>query len=133
MAQPRVVVKQFIERRPRPKSPYGRGEFMIMSRSGFAELKERVRDRSLGMQAICVLYAMLEHVDYGNRIEISQADLALDLAMSQSDVSKASRALLHAGVIRRHANRRGWYEIDPRMGWKGNVESLEAALQQKSA
>ena len=132
MAQP-VVVKQYIERRPKPKSPYERGSFMMISQRGLSELEERLADRSLGMQAVRVLMAMLNSATYGNLVEASQKDISLRLGMSLSEVSKASHALMDCGLIDRMANRRGWYKINPRLAWKGNVESLEQALKAREA
>lgn len=128
MKRERVEVRQFIERRPRPKSPYGKGMFMMISTRGIGELQERLADRSLGVQAMRVLLAMLESTTYDNLVEASQKDLAVHLDMSSQEVSKASRALLQCGMVDRVRSRRGWYRINPKLAWKGNVESLEQAL-----
>lgn len=133
MARDQVVVRQFIERRPRPRNPYGKGLFMLVSLGGLGELDARLADKTIGMQAMRVLLAMLGCVEYGNRVQKSQKELAAHLAMSPSEVSKASKRLVDCGFIERLPNRRGWYRIDPRFGWKGDVESLSAAQVRLSA
>lgn len=130
MDQPARV---FVERRPRLRNAYGRGGFMMISKAGLSELERRLADRSLGMQAVRVLVAMLDSADWENRVEASQKDLALNLGMSLSEVSKASRALLACGLIDRLVNRRGWYKINPRLAWMGSVESLNLALDRERA
>ena len=123
-----VEVRQFIERRPREKNPYG-VDFMMLSQRGVAELAERLDDRTLGMQAVRVLVRMLKHMDFYNRVEISQKDLALELGMTQQNVSKASMQLVECGFIERMANRRGWYRLNPKFCWKGSAKTLEAELR----
>jgi len=123
----RVEVRQFFERRPRVHHPYG-DFFMMLSQRGVAELSERLEDRTLGMQAIRVLLAMMRHMDFENRVDISQKDLALALGMDQSDLSRASKVLVECSLIERMANRRGWYRISPRLCWKGAAKKLEEEL-----
>jgi DNA-binding MarR family transcriptional regulator len=122
----------FVERKNR-KRAYERDRFMMISQNGLAELQERLADRSLGMQAVRVLVAMLESVDYENRVWASQKDIALHLKMSSQEVSKASRALTDCGFVERIANRRGWYQISDRLAWKGSVERLHERRSARKA
>jgi transcription initiation factor IIE alpha subunit len=125
-------VRVFVEHRKRAKSPYGE-HFMMLSQRGVAELAQRLADRSLGMQAVRTLVAMLEHMDFENRVDISQKDLALELEIDQSALAKASKALVECGFIERMANRRGWYRVSPRLCWKGSAKNLEAELSRQAA
>ena len=127
MAEERVEVRQFFESRRREKSPYG-VHFMMMSQRGLTEVGERLADHTVTMVGVRVLVAMLRHMDFENRVDISQKDLALDLGISQSDLSKASRLLVECGFIERLANRRGWYRVSPLLCWKGSVKSLGKEL-----
>lgn len=117
----------------RMKAPRASNDDWMVWDEGLAELEERLNDRSLGMQAVRVLMAMLNSAGYENLVEASQKDLSIRLGMSLSEISKASHALMACGMIERLANRRGWYRINPRLAWKGNVESLEQALAAKRA
>ncbi len=128
----RVEVRQFIERRPKVKSPY-RTRFMMLSQDGLAELQERLADHTLGMQALRVLVAMMQSLDYENRVEEPQKEIAFRLGMSSQEVSKASKALMQCGFIERMKNRRGWYTVSPRLCWRGSVKNLDKALHQEAA
>ena len=127
-----VEVRQFIERRPKARSPYG-NKFMMLSQRGVEELSERLADRTLGLQALRVLFAMMQSLDWENRVQCSQKDLGLSLGMSSQEVSKASRLLAECGFIERIENRRGWYRVSPRLCWRGSVKNLEAALRDREA
>jgi DNA-binding MarR family transcriptional regulator len=102
---------------------------MMLSQRGVCELSERLGDGTLGMRAVRTLVAMLGHMDFYNRVEISQKDLALELGMDQSGLAKASRELMECGFIERMANRRGWYRVSPRLCWKGSVKTLAKELE----
>ena len=128
----RVEVRQFIERRPRAKSPYGEN-FMMLSQRGGAELGERLGDRTVTMVGLRVLVAMLRHMDFENRVDISQKELALELEIAQTHLAKASRTLMECGFIERMANRRGWYRVSPKLCWKGSVKNLERELAERPA
>lgn len=126
-----VEVRQFIERRPKVKNPYGRGAFMMISKRGFAELGERLADRSLGMQAVRLLVAMIVSLDYENRVETTVKDLAGQLRMSPQEVSAAAKKLVECGFAERIANRRGWYRISPQLLWMGAGKNLGDELRRR--
>ena len=128
----RPDVRVFVERKQRAQSPYG-VHYMMLSQRGVSELSRRLADHSLGMQAVRTLVAMLEHMDFENRVEISQKDLALELEIDQSALAKASRALVEYGFIERMANRRGWYRVSPRLCWKGSTKTLTKELEKDAA
>ena len=123
----RVEIRQFIERKPKKASPY-RTRFMMLSQEGLEELQERLADRTLGIQAMRVLVAMMQSLDYENRVDPPQKEIAFRLGMSVQEVYKASKTLIECGFIERMANRRGWYRVSPRLCWKGSVANLEKEL-----
>lgn len=125
-----VEVRQFIERRPKVRHPYG-ASFMMLSQRGVAEIGERLADRTLGMQAMRVLLAMMSHMDFENRVDASQKELSITLNIDQSSLAKACKALIECGFIVRMANRRGWYRVAPQLCWKGSVRTLGEALKEK--
>lgn len=110
--------------------PYGQGAYMMLSVGGVGELRERLVDGSLGMQAVKVLMAMIECADYENRIEADQSRLCEMSGMKQSAVSRASRQLMDCGLIERSKYRRGWYRLSPNLAWKGGATNLEKALKE---
>ena len=101
---------------------------MMVSQNGLQELQERLADRTLGIQAMRVLVAMMQTLDWENRVEEPQKELAARLGMSPQEVYKASKALVDCGFIERMAGRRGWYRVSPLLCWKGSVKNLEKEL-----
>lgn len=101
---------------------------MMLSQDALGELQERLADKSLGMQAVRVLVAMMQSLDWENRVEEPQKAIAARLGMSPQEVYKASKALVDCGFIQRMVDRRGWYRVSPRLCWKGNVKNLEKEL-----
>lgn len=95
---------------------------------GLRELEERLADRSVGMQALRVLTAMIAACDYENVVHKGQKDLARELSMAQQDVSRAVRSLLECGFLEQPGSSRGYYVVSPRLCWKGGEESLRRAL-----
>ena len=93
----------------------------------------RLADHTIKMVALRTLIAMMGHMDWENRVDVSQKDLAIELGISQSDLSRASRTLMECGFIQRMASRRGWYRVSPRLCWKGDVEHLEKELADLAA
>lgn len=104
---------------------------MMLSQDGLAELEGRLADRTLGIQAIRVLVAMMQGLDWENRVEPPQKEIAFRLGMSVQEVYKASKVLVECGFVERMANRRGWYRVSPKLCWKGSVKNLETALTER--
>lgn len=129
-----VVVRNFVERKPKSWHPYElSGGFMLVSKNGLAELGARLADRSLGMQAVRVLLAMAENCDFENRVRTGQKDLSRILEMDQSDVSKATKALVECGMVEKPENSRGYFRINPNLLWKGSGKTLKKALEMREA
>ncbi len=116
-----------------PLHPYGAEGFMLISRDGLTEPDRRLADRSLGMQAVRVLVAMLQSCDYGNRVCMGPKDLASHLAMDQAAVSKATRSLVECGLIERPETSRGYYRINPFLLWKGSASALKQEIEKRRA
>lgn len=97
--------------------------FMIGSQIGLAE----VARSGIGKGAYRVLYALMSGIEYGNRIYISQKELAGYLGMKQSAISRAIVELVDAGFLER-TQKRGQYVVSPRIIWKGRDKDLREAL-----
>lgn len=118
----------------RPKGYTGPWKVMMMfSGEGLAELSARLADRSLGMQAVRVLFAMLESVELHdeNRVRAGRKDLARALAMQETNVSGALKQLVECGFIEPPKMKFAPYTISPRFAWYGTTDDLRAALKHR--
>jgi predicted transcriptional regulator len=73
-----------------------------------------------------VLFALLKHVEYENRISVSQADISRLLSMAAPQVNRAIKRLLESGVILKEPKRTGtncYYHLSPEFGWKGSSKN----------
>lgn len=104
---------------------------MQISIEGMAELRERLADHSLGMQAVRVLLEMLEHMNRENECRAGVKDLARLLEMDQSDVSKALKKLVECGFVEAPSLKFAPYVVSPRFAWKASVDKLKAALKDR--
>lgn len=119
----------FVERRKRERHLYVQG-FLQFNVEGAAEVELRLRDHSIGLQAMRVLMTMCARTDYENRVQTSQKELGLMLGMSSPELSKACRTLLDCGFIERMSHR-GWYCVSPRLMWRGSTKNLRKALAER--
>ena len=104
---------------------------MQISFEGMHELHERLADHTLGMQAVRVLLAMLQHMESDNACRAGVKDLARLLEMNQSDVSKALKKLVECGFLEPPEMRFSPYRVSPRFAWKASVDKLKAALKDR--
>lgn len=130
--RPDLPVLRVVGFSKRRKHPYRAERFMLASYVGLEELLARMGDRSLGMQAMRVLVAMMADCDYENRVRPGQKDLARKLGMAQTHVSKAIRDLIACGFVENPNNDRGRYMLSPRLCWKGDDDSLRRALSERN-
>ena len=72
---------------------------------------------------ISVLFELLSKLDFENWIRISQQTVAEDLNLDKSNVSRAFRKLIKAGIIEQNEDpwdrRRVTYRLNPSLGWRG--------------
>lgn len=106
---------------------------MQISVEGMLELQDRMSDRTLGVQAIRVLWAMLNSVQVhdGNRVHAGRKDLARILAMDESDISKAIRKLIDCGFVEQPKFRFSPYVISPSFAWYSRTPDLKRALKDR--
>lgn len=101
---------------------------MQLSGEGMAELSARLADKSLGMQAVRVLFACLLSASKENEVRAGRKDLARELGMAESNVHKALRDLVACGFLEPPTLRFAPYVISPRFFWKSNTGDLKRAL-----
>jgi hypothetical protein len=106
------------------RSPFGESWMASMLR-GFGVFKQFKR-----VEDFRVLFALLEKLDYENRILINQADIAKELGMKPSNVAAAIKRLIEAGVIFKgpKAGIHNSYQLNPNYGWRGSTENHVKAL-----
>jgi hypothetical protein len=101
---------------------------MQFSGEGLVELRLRMSDGSIGMQAMRVLLACCEHTDKQNRVEAGRKDLSRILEMPESNVARALKALVDCGFLEPPDLRHRPYVVSPRFFWRANTGDLKRAL-----
>ncbi|WP_297408102.1 helix-turn-helix domain-containing protein [uncultured Cetobacterium sp.] len=78
-----------------------------------------------------VLLALLAYLDYENYIQVAQIDIAENLKMQKSHVSRAVKGLSEAEIILEgpKIGRSKTYRLNPSYGWKGTVINHKKALK----
>jgi DNA-binding transcriptional ArsR family regulator len=78
-----------------------------------------------------VMMALLERIDFDNKISICQADIAKALEMDPSHVSHAIKRLVEAGVILKGPKKGSNcdYKLGPDFGWMGSAANHKLALE----
>lgn len=91
----------------------------------------KILARELTGEQFKVLMMMLADLDYENFIQIAQSDIAQELKMQTSHVSRAVRALLDVGVIYEgpKVGKSKTYRLNEQFGWKGTVVNHKRALK----
>ena len=117
----------------RPKSQFGRS-WLQMAQNGLQKLNAHRKE--LGLEGFSVFNALIGRLDFENYIQVSQADIARELDMRPSNVSRAIKRLEAVGIIRKgpKVGRSLTYQLHPELGWKGSSKThftaREAARQQ---
>ena len=110
--------------RPKQKSPFER--HFTMNQASLLILAN-----SLTGEQLRVLLALLSDLDYENYIQVAQSDIASNLHMQKTHVSRAIKALLDLGVILEgpKVGRSKTYRLNEQFGWKGSVPNHKKALK----
>lgn len=106
---------------------------MMFSGEGLSELCERMADKTLGIQAIRVLFGMVASVEVhsDNKVRAGRKDLARQLDMDEGAISKAIKKLVECGLVEPPKMRFDHYTISPRVAWYGNGPDLKRALAER--
>jgi len=89
---------------------------------------------NLTQQAYKVLHAMLSHGDYSNILQVTQEQIAVDLNITQPEVSRAIKLLLTEKALRLVSKdgRCNKYEFNPELGFRGeHVMGFIKAIRHK--
>lgn len=85
----------------------------------------------LNHEQMRVLLALLAHLDYENYIQVAQVEIAENLKMQKTHVSRAIKGLKDSGIILEgpKIGRTKSFMLNPNYGWKGSVTNHDKALK----
>ena len=97
---------------------------------GFQDaLIEIAKDPEITKESYRLLIFLFGHLDYENFIHITQKEIAKDLEMQPSHVSRAMSLLCKKYIVELApgTGRTKCYRLNPHFGWKGKVTNLNEA------
>lgn len=100
------------------KSQFGRSWFQ-MAQDTLKKINEN--RKLLGLEGVVVFNALMSRLDFENFIQVAQSEIADELDMKPSNVSRAISRLESLGFIRRgpKVGRSSTYQLHPELAWKG--------------
>lgn len=116
----------------RPKSGFGR-EFFLMTVDALSWLADH--RKLIGEEGFAVFGKVLKRLDFENFIQLSQAEIARELNMQPSNVSRAMKRLISIGIIGEgpKVGKSKTYRLHPEVAWRGkpkaHFKAREAAKQ----
>lgn len=113
----------------RPKSQFGDRWFQMAQQTLKIINQHR---KELGLEGVVVFNALMARLDFENFIQVSQSDIADELQMKTSNVSRAVKKLCDLGFIRRgpKVGRSFTYQLHPELAWKGKPKGHHTAKEQ---
>jgi DNA-binding MarR family transcriptional regulator len=92
------------------------------------------KDKEIGLQAHRVFWYILGHVDYENRLLVTQADVSKALEMKQQHVSKAFKLLVEKEILveTTKIGTSKIFSINPYFAWKGSAKRLKERLRDEA-
>lgn len=113
----------------RPKSQFGDRWFQMAQQTLKIINQHR---KELGLEGVVVFNALMARLDFENFIQVSQSDIAEELEMRTSNVSRAVKRLCDLGFIRRgpKVGRSFTYQLHPELAWKGKPKGHHTAKEQ---
>lgn len=110
---------------PKRRNGFSEG-WLAMSQNALMSLARA----DLGAEAQRVLFALLSKLDFENSLSINQSELARDLGMRPSNMSRAVARLVSEGVVLTGPTLAGrrTYSLNPTYGWKGSARGHRDTL-----
>lgn len=110
-------------------SPYG-SQWMQVNQDALAEI---AADKDLGAEAWRVFAYLNARLDFENLIVVQQTEIAAALDMKPPAISRAMRLLAGKQIILKGPKLGGVgsYRLNPHYGWKGKVQNLTKARQER--
>lgn len=116
----------------RPKSQFG-GDFFLMTIDALSWLADH--RKLIGEEGFAVFGKAVKRLDFENYIQLSQAEIAKELDMQPSNVSRAMKRLISIGIIGEgpKVGRSKTYRLHPEAAWRGKPKAHHAAREQARA
>lgn len=113
----------------KPKAAYGRSWFQ-MAQDTLKIINSHRKE--LGLEGIVVFNALMARLDFENYIQVSQSEIANELDMQRSNVSRAMSKIVSLGFIKAgpKVGRSHTYMLHPSLAWKGKVKNQWKAESQ---
>jgi hypothetical protein len=110
-------------------SPYG-SQWMQVNQEALAEI---AADKDLGAEAWRVFAYLNSRLDFENLIVVQQTEIAAALTMKRPSVNRAVKLLADKQIILRgpKIGNVGSFRLNPHYGWKGKVQNLTKARQER--
>lgn len=85
------------------------------------------------LEAQRVIWALLARLDYENYVLVNQSEIAKELDMKPSNLSRAMRYLSEQSILIQgpKVGRSATYRLNPSMGWKGTTTNHSKALSER--
>lgn len=109
-----------------PKQKVAFKEFMFLNQ----EYLDELLDSGFDGNTIRVLLALLRRVDFGNKIPVTQSEIAERLGMDVSNFTRYVSKLVKAGIVIRDgkSGRNAYLSISTDLVWKGSPKSHKEAI-----
>jgi hypothetical protein len=113
----------------RVRSPYG-SQWMQVNQDALAEI---AADPDMGTEAFRVFLYLNARLDFENLIQVPQKEMSEALRMKQPAISRAIRLLTSKQILLKgpKVGGSGTYRLNPHYGWKGKVQNLQKARQNR--
>ena len=87
--------------------------------------------KTLGLEGIVVFNALMSRLDFENYIQVSQTEIADELEMQRSNVSRAVKRLVDLGFIRLgpKVGKSYTYQLHPELAWKGRARTISKLVK----
>lgn len=113
---------------PKRHNAFGRG-WLAMSQEAMKILAQRRKE--IGGEGYAVMLSIMSTAEFGGQFQtVNQTEIAKDLQMQKSNVSRAIKRLINLGVIvegpREGLNRA--YRVSTEIAWKGEAKGHVIAL-----
>ena len=108
-----------------PKAKIRNTRWMMTFQDSLIEI---AKDRELTGETKSVLFFLMGNLEFENYITIKQVEIAKQLEMQKTHVSRAIKLLVNKEIILKvKEGTTTGYKLNPTYGWKGKVENMEKA------
>lgn len=109
-------------------SGFGRS-FFLMTVDALSVLADH--RKVIGEEGFAVFGKLMKRLDFENYMQVSQADIARELGMQRSNVSRAITRLCQIGIVAKgpKVGTSYTYRLHPEAGWKGKPQAHHKARE----